>query len=45
MDALGSVTIDFDKWTEKLGMPGDVEVAQETSLLGTARSLRKVLEI
>ena len=43
--ALGSVTKGFDKWTEKLGIPGDVGVVQKTALLGSARILRKVLEI
>ena len=43
--ALGSVTKDFDKWMEKLGIPGDVGVVQKTALLGMARILRKVLEM
>ena len=43
--ALGSVTKDFDKWMEKLGIPEDVGVVQKTALLGTARILRKVLEM
>jgi len=43
--ALRSVTKDFDKWMEKLGIPGDVEAVQKTALLGTARILRLVLEM
>lgn len=43
--ALGSVTKEFDRWIEKLGIPGDVGAAQKTALLGTARILRKVLEM
>ena len=43
--ALGSVTKDFGKWMETLGIPGDVGVVQKTVLLGSARILRKVLEI
>ena len=43
--ALGSVTKEFDKWIEKLGVPGDVATLQKTALLGTARILRMVLEM
>jgi len=43
--ALGSVAKDFDKWMEKLGIPGNVGVVQKTALLGMARILRKVLEM
>ena len=39
---LGSMTKDFDKWMEKLGIPGDVGVVQKTALLGTAGILRNV---
>ena len=40
-----SVTKGFDRWIEKLGIPFNVEVMQKTALLGTARILRKVLEM
>ena len=43
--ALGSVTKGFDRWIENLGIPIDVGVMQKTALLGTARTLRKVLEM
>ena len=42
---LGSVTKDFDKWMEKLGIPGDAGIVQKTALLGTARILRNAQEI
>ena len=43
--ALGSVTKGFDRWIEKLGITSNVGVMQKTALLGTARILRKVLEM
>ena len=43
--ALGSVTKEFDRWIEKLGTTFNVGVVQKTALLGTARILRKVLEM
>ena len=43
--ALGSVTKQFDWWIGKLGIPFNVGVMQKTALLGTARILRKVLEM
>lgn len=43
--ALGSVTKEFDRWIEKLGITFNVGVVQKTALLGTARILRKVLEM
>ena len=43
--ALGSVTKEFDGWIEKLGITNNVGVMQKTALLGTARILRKVLEM
>ena len=43
--ALGSVTKGFDGWIGKLGIPFNVGVMQKTALLGTARILRKVLEM
>ena len=43
--SLGSVTKGFEKWIQKLEIPCDVGVLQKTALLGTARILRKVLEL
>ena len=43
--ALGSVTKEFDGWFEKLRITYNVGVMQKTALLGTARLLRKVLEM
>ena len=43
--ALGSVNKGFDRWIEKLEIPLNVGVMQKTALLGTARILRKVLEM
>ena len=43
--ALGSVTKEFDRWIEKLGMPVDVGAVQKTALLGASRILRIVLEM
>ena len=43
--ALGSVSVEFNRWTVKLGIICNVGVMQKTALLGTARILRKVLEI
>ena len=43
--ALGCVTKGFDRWIKKLGIPLSVGVMQKTTLLGTARILRKVLEM
>ena len=43
--ALGSVSAKFDKWIRKLGITCNVGVMQKTALLGTARILRKVLEM
>ena len=43
--ALGSVTKEFDGWIEKLGITNNVGVMQKTTLLGTRRILRKVLEM
>ena len=43
--ALGSVSAEFDKWMVKPGITCDVGVMQKTVLLGTARILRKVLEM
>ena len=42
---LGSVSIEFDRWMGKLGITYNVGVMQKTALFGTARILRKVLDI
>ena len=43
--ALGSVSKGFDKWIEKLDIQCNFVDMQKTALLGTARILRKVLEM
>ena len=43
--AHGCVTKEFDEWIEKLRITNKVGVMQKTALLGTARILRKVLEM
>ena len=43
--ALGSVTKEFDGWIKKLQITKNVGVMQKIALLGTARTLRKVLEM
>ena len=43
--AFKSVTKEFDGWTEKLRIKNNVAVMEKTTLLGTARILRKVLEM
>ena len=43
--ALGSVSAELDRRVGKLGITCNVGVMQKTALLGTARILRKVLEI
>ena len=43
--APGSVSTEFDRWMGKLGITCNVGVMQKTTLLGTARILRKVLEM
>ena len=43
--ALGSVSAEFDRWNGKLGTTCNVAVMQKIALLGTAKILRKVLEI
>ena len=43
--ALGSVSKGFDRWIEKLGIPLNVGIMRNPALLGTARILRKVLEM
>ncbi|XP_047488218.1 uncharacterized protein LOC125038695 [Penaeus chinensis] len=43
--ALGSVTKDLECWIENMDIVPEVGVLQKTALLGTARILRKVLEL
>ena len=45
IEALGSVSTEFDRWMGKLGITCNVGVMQKTALLGTAKILRKVLEM
>ena len=42
---LKTVEVFPDGWTEKLGLTNNVGVMQKIALLGTARILRKVLEM
>ena len=42
--SLGSVTKNSDKWLERLVAKISISLLQKTTLLGTARILRKVLE-
>ena len=41
--ALGTITTKFDKYTESLGIEIKTEHVQKSALLGTARTIRKVL--
>ena len=43
--ALGSVTKKLEKWSEKLQVDTNNGVVEKTTSLGTARVLRKVLEL
>ena len=43
--ALGTVTKHFEKWIEKLDLDLTIEALQKPRLLGTARIIRKVLDI
>ena len=43
--ALGSVTKDLECWIENMDIVPEVGVLRKTALLGTARILRKVLEL
>ena len=43
--ALGSVTKDFERWINKLGIAFNIGVVQKTALLGIVRILRQVLEL
>ena len=45
IETLGSVTKEFDRWIEKLGITRNVGLMQKTALLGTAKRFRKVLEM
>ena len=42
--ALGSVTHNFKKFMEQIGIELEIHFAQNTTILGTARILRRVLE-
>ena len=42
--ALGCVSMKFEQWIERIGMTVNIEDIQKTTLLGTARILRRVLE-
>ena len=44
LGALGSVTKIFEKYVDKIGIKIDLYIVQKTTLLGTARILRKMLE-
>ena len=44
LGALGSVKKNFEKYVDKIGIKIDLHTVQKTTLLGTARILRKVLE-
>ena len=43
--SLGSVTKNLDKWLGKLNVKISISLLQKTTLLGTARILRRVLEL
>ena len=43
--ALGSVSKEFEEWTESLKIPCITIEMQKTALLGTARILRRVLDM
>ena len=43
--ALGAVTKQFKKWIQKLDLEIEVEMLQKPCLLGTARIIRKVLDM
>ena len=43
--ALGSVSAEFDRWMGKLSITSNVGVMQKSAFLGTARILRRVLEM
>ena len=41
--ALGTITTKFEKYIESLGIEIRIEHVQKSALLGTARTIRKVL--
>ena len=43
--ALGKVSLEIYRWMVKLGITCNVGVMQKSALLGTAKMLRKVLEM
>ena len=43
--ALGTVTKHFEKWIEKVDLDLTIEALQKPCLLGTARIIRKVLDM
>ena len=43
--ALGTVTKHFEKWIEKLDLDLTIEALQKPCLLGTAKIIRKVLDM
>ena len=43
--ALGTITKDFKKWIKKTGLQLAVEQLKKPCLLGTARIIRKVLDM
>ena len=43
--ALGKVSLEIYRWMGKLGITCNVGVMQKSALLGTAKMLRKVLEM
>ena len=45
LEAFESVTKEFDGWIKKLQITNNVGVMQKTTLLATARILRKKLEM
>ena len=43
--ALGTVTKQFEKWIQKLDLEITAEMLQKSCSLGTARTIRKVLDM
>ena len=43
--ALGAVTKNLMTWVTKIGTPGILNLLQEACLLGTAKILRRILDI
>ena len=44
LGTLGSVTKNIEQWIDKLGIRARIGLLQKTTLLGTARILRRVLD-